>query len=98
MQGADLSENKIQFGVVYVRFGSFFFPPLQIERIQNPRMWKNYQNNKQYMEQRNGHQNNETMLFHGTREDTISHINQNGFNRSYAGKNGMTTSTQLHVF
>lgn len=41
------------------------------------------------MDQMNGHQNNEKMLFHGTREDSISHINQNGFNRSYAGKNGM---------
>ncbi|XP_047012139.1 poly(ADP-ribose) polymerase family member 14-related sequence 1 isoform X2 [Ictalurus punctatus] len=60
---------------------------LKIERIQNPRMWKNYQNNKQHMELMNGHQNNEKMLFHGTREESISHINQNGFNRSYAGKN-----------
>ncbi|XP_026789921.3 poly(ADP-ribose) polymerase family member 14-related sequence 1 isoform X1 [Pangasianodon hypophthalmus] len=60
---------------------------LKIERIQNPRMWKNYQTNKQYMEQMNGHQNNEKMLFHGTREESINHINQNGFNRSYAGKN-----------
>ncbi|KAK3568803.1 hypothetical protein QTP86_017403 [Hemibagrus guttatus] len=60
---------------------------LSIARIQNPRMWKNYQNNKQYMEQMNGHLNNEKTLFHGTREDSINHINQNGFNRSYAGKN-----------
>ncbi|KAK2850420.1 hypothetical protein Q7C36_009203 [Tachysurus vachellii] len=60
---------------------------LSIQRVQNPRMWKNYQNNKQYMEQMNGHQNNERMLFHGTREESINHINQNGFNRSYAGKN-----------
>ncbi|KAI5107509.1 poly [ADP-ribose] polymerase 14 [Silurus meridionalis] len=60
---------------------------IEIKRIQNPRMWKNYQNNKQYMDQMNGHQNNEKMLFHGTRQDSINHINQNGFNRSYAGKN-----------
>lgn len=43
------------------------------------------------MELMNGHQNNEKMLFHGTREESISHINQNGFNRSYAGKNGIIT-------
>ncbi|XP_053352525.1 poly(ADP-ribose) polymerase family member 14-related sequence 1 isoform X2 [Clarias gariepinus] len=60
---------------------------LKIDRIQNPSMWKNYQNNKQYMEKKNGHQNNEKMLFHGTREDSINHINHSGFNRSYAGLN-----------
>ncbi|XP_062861937.1 poly(ADP-ribose) polymerase family member 14-related sequence 1 [Trichomycterus rosablanca] len=60
---------------------------LKIERIQNPGMWKNYQNNKQVMEQKNGHQNNEKRLFHGTREDSKEHINKSGFNRSYAGLN-----------
>lgn len=60
---------------------------LKIERIQNPGMWKNYQNNKSVMEKKNGHQNNEKRLFHGTSEQTISHINKSGFNRSYAGKN-----------
>ncbi|XP_073711243.1 poly(ADP-ribose) polymerase family member 14-related sequence 1 isoform X2 [Misgurnus anguillicaudatus] len=60
---------------------------LKIERIQNPGMWKNYQNNKSVMEVKNGHQNNEKRLFHGTSEQTINHINKSGFNRSYAGKN-----------
>ncbi|KAK9969248.1 hypothetical protein ABG768_027441 [Culter alburnus] len=59
----------------------------KIERIQNPGMWKNYQNNKSVMEKKNGHQNNEKRLFHGTNEQTIGHINKSGFNRSYAGKN-----------
>ncbi|XP_065148690.2 poly(ADP-ribose) polymerase family member 14-related sequence 1 isoform X2 [Paramisgurnus dabryanus] len=59
----------------------------KIERIQNPGMWKNYQNNKCVMELKNGHQNNEKRLFHGTSEQTINHINKSGFNRSYAGKN-----------
>ncbi|XP_051998367.1 LOW QUALITY PROTEIN: protein mono-ADP-ribosyltransferase PARP14-like [Xyrauchen texanus] len=60
---------------------------VKIERIQNPGMWKNYHNNKSVMERKNGHQNNEKRLFHGTCEKTIMHINKNGFNRSYAGKN-----------
>lgn len=60
---------------------------LKIERVQNPGMWKNYQNNKSVMEKKNGHQNNEKRLFHGTSEQTISHIEKSGFNRSYAGKN-----------
>lgn len=40
------------------------------------------------MEQKNGHQHNEMTLFHGTSEDTVAIINEHGFNRSYAGKNG----------
>lgn len=40
------------------------------------------------MEKKNGHDNNEKMLFHGTREDTNLHIINKGFNRSYAGLNG----------
>ncbi|XP_074550674.1 poly(ADP-ribose) polymerase family member 14-related sequence 1 isoform X2 [Halichoeres trimaculatus] len=60
---------------------------LKIERIQNPMMWKSLEIKKRDMEQRNGHQNNEKRLFHGTSEDTVAYINEHGFNRSYAGKN-----------
>ncbi|XP_066497152.1 poly(ADP-ribose) polymerase family member 14-related sequence 1 isoform X2 [Hoplias malabaricus] len=60
---------------------------IKISRIQNPGMWKKYQQNKQIMEVKNGHQNNERKLFHGTRQDSIQHINHSGFNRSYAGMN-----------
>ncbi|XP_056145432.1 poly(ADP-ribose) polymerase family member 14-related sequence 1 [Lampris incognitus] len=60
---------------------------IKIERIQNPSLWKGLQIKKQDMEQRNGHQNNEKRLFHGTCYTTINHINNHGFNRSYAGKN-----------
>ncbi|KAI4875643.1 hypothetical protein NFI96_025981 [Prochilodus magdalenae] len=60
---------------------------LKISRIQNPGMWKKYQNNKHIMEIKNNHKNNERRLFHGTREDSMKHINHSGFNRSYAGMN-----------
>ncbi|XP_026865825.2 poly(ADP-ribose) polymerase family member 14-related sequence 1 [Electrophorus electricus] len=60
---------------------------IKIERIQNPGIWKNYQNNKTIMEHKNKHQNNEKRLFHGTRPDSKVHINMRGFNRSYAGLN-----------
>ncbi|TRZ02744.1 hypothetical protein DNTS_005427 [Danionella cerebrum] len=59
---------------------------LKIERIQNPGMWRNYQNNKSIMEKKNGHVNNEKKLFHGTSEQTLVHIEKDGFNRSYAGQ------------
>lgn len=51
-------------------------------------LWKSLQIKKRDMEQRNGHQNNERRLFHGTCHTTVAHINDYGFNRSYAGKNG----------
>lgn len=64
------------------------FTVFKIDRIQNPLLWKSLQIKKHNMEQKNLHQNNEKILFHGTSEDTVSIINEHGFNRSYAGKNG----------
>lgn len=61
-------------------------------------MWKNYQNNKSVMEKKNGHQNNEKKLFHGTSEQTLAHIEKSGFNRSYAGKNGRSFTTITLIF
>ncbi|XP_070693875.1 poly(ADP-ribose) polymerase family member 14-related sequence 1 [Pempheris klunzingeri] len=60
---------------------------IKIERIQNPVLWKSLQIKKRDMEVRNGHKNNERRLFHGTSHDTVDTIKENGFNRSYAGKN-----------
>ncbi|XP_064815812.1 uncharacterized protein LOC135532113 [Oncorhynchus masou masou] len=60
---------------------------IQIERIQNPTLWRSLQIKKHDMELRNGHQKNEKRLFHGTCHTTINHINNHGFNRSFAGKN-----------
>ena len=51
-------------------------------------LWKSIQVKKRDIEQRNGHSDNEKRLFHGTTESIVSTINENGFNRVYAGKNG----------
>ncbi|XP_039883588.1 protein mono-ADP-ribosyltransferase PARP14-like isoform X2 [Simochromis diagramma] len=59
----------------------------KIERIQNPGLWKCLQIKKRDLELRNGHQNNERRLFHGTCNTNVPNINKRGFNRSYAGKN-----------
>ncbi|XP_049989289.1 protein mono-ADP-ribosyltransferase PARP14-like [Alexandromys fortis] len=59
----------------------------KIERIQNPALWRRYQANKKIMDEKNGHERNEKQLFHGTEASSIPHLNSNGFNRSYAGKN-----------
>uniref|UniRef100_A0A8C9SP92 Poly [ADP-ribose] polymerase n=1 Tax=Scleropages formosus TaxID=113540 RepID=A0A8C9SP92_SCLFO len=60
---------------------------LKIERVQNLCLWKNFQILKENFNNKNGHTNNERRLFHGTSQATIEHINNHGFNRSYAGKN-----------
>ncbi|XP_073330301.1 poly(ADP-ribose) polymerase family member 14-related sequence 1 isoform X2 [Pagrus major] len=62
-------------------------PIIKIERIQNLAMWKALQIKKMDMEKRNGHQNNERRLFHGTAHDAMAHINDYGFDRGFAGKN-----------
>ncbi|XP_026521207.1 poly [ADP-ribose] polymerase 14-like [Notechis scutatus] len=69
------------------RIGCPTFTIEKIERVQNPYLWQAYQVKKKQIETKNGHENNEKVLFHGTPHDTLVPIYQNGFNRSYAGKN-----------
>lgn len=60
---------------------------LKIERIQNPALYQAYMVKKQKLEKKvNG--DNEKQLFHGTDGKNITNINTQGFNRSFAGKNG----------
>ncbi|KAM4626656.1 protein mono-ADP-ribosyltransferase PARP14-like [Discoglossus pictus] len=60
---------------------------ITIERVQNQHLWLSYQIKQQAMDAKNGKMNNEKQLFHGTAPDTVKQINNNGFNRSFAGKN-----------
>ncbi|XP_023866715.1 protein mono-ADP-ribosyltransferase PARP15-like isoform X1 [Salvelinus sp. IW2-2015] len=60
---------------------------IKIERVQNPNLWKSFQIKKKEIEGRNYGIINERRLFHATSYTTIEHINNNGFNRSYAGQN-----------
>ncbi|NXQ10158.1 PAR14 polymerase, partial [Peucedramus taeniatus] len=57
----------------------------KIERIQNRYFWKNYQIKKCEIDKKNGDRNNERLLFHGTSQESLTLINKQGFNRSYAG-------------
>ncbi|XP_073672142.1 protein mono-ADP-ribosyltransferase PARP14-like [Paramisgurnus dabryanus] len=61
---------------------------IQIERMQNSTLWKNYMIKKEDLEAKNKHKNNEKLLFHGTGPDSTDQINHHGFNRSYAGAHG----------
>ncbi|NXS31108.1 PAR14 polymerase, partial [Pomatostomus ruficeps] len=57
----------------------------KIERVQNSYLWKAYQIKKCEMDKKNGNRNNERLLFHGTSKESLTLINNRGFNRSYAG-------------
>lgn len=47
------------------------------------------------MDIKNGYRDNERVLFHGTDADSVPYVNQHGFNRSYAGKNGKEASNPV---
>ncbi|XP_028392341.1 LOW QUALITY PROTEIN: protein mono-ADP-ribosyltransferase PARP14-like [Dendronephthya gigantea] len=55
----------------------------QIQRIQNPSLFKLYLIMKESLDQKGG--SNEKFLFHGTAGDKLSEINAKGLNRSFAG-------------
>ncbi|XP_077098953.1 protein mono-ADP-ribosyltransferase PARP14-like [Siphateles boraxobius] len=61
---------------------------IEIERVQNSTLWRNYMIKKEELEDKNMHKNNEQRLFHGTGSDKTDQINHHGFNRSYAGAHG----------
>ncbi|XP_067290157.1 protein mono-ADP-ribosyltransferase PARP14-like [Pseudorasbora parva] len=61
---------------------------IEIERVQNSTLWRNYMIKKEELEGKNQHTKNEMLLFHGTGPDKTDQINNNGFNRSYAGMHG----------
>ena len=69
---------------------------VSILRLQNPVLYQQYIVRKREMDKHNppGHQN-ERWLFHGTSPDTLDKINTQGFNRSFAGKNGMFIDVKL---
>ena len=71
---------------------------VRIERIQNPLLYSQYMGKKKAMDSHNpkGHQN-ERKLFHGCPKDVADKISHQGFNRSFAGKNGMYIHTYVHA-
>ena len=58
----------------------------KIERIQNPSLFKQYATTKRSMDEQDG--SNEKFLYHNTDVSSIPDINQNGLNRSNAGRQG----------
>uniref|UniRef100_A0A8D1F2M5 Poly [ADP-ribose] polymerase n=1 Tax=Sus scrofa TaxID=9823 RepID=A0A8D1F2M5_PIG len=84
-----LHRGQSEYTAVKDKFSqiSHSFKIRKIERIQNRFLWQSYQVKKKQMDIKNGHTNNEKLLFHGTDAASVPQINQHGFNRSFAGKN-----------
>lgn len=63
---------------------------IKIERVQNPTLYAQYAARKKLMDQTNPPGTvNERRLYHGCGGDVVQNIIHGGFNRSYAGKNGI---------
>ena len=66
----------------------------KIERVQNPHLYQSYMVRKQKMDKDTGG-NSERQLFHGTDGKNVSHINTQGFNRSFCGVHGKCERQEL---
>mmetsp|Transcript_34155 Transcript_34155/g.53397 ORF Transcript_34155/g.53397 Transcript_34155/m.53397 type:complete len:187 (+) Transcript_34155:232-792(+) len=62
---------------------------IKILRVQNPGLLRIFQAKKASMESTNANEQgaNEKLLWHGTSVDTVEKITEQGFNRSFCGKN-----------
>ncbi|XP_037381338.1 protein mono-ADP-ribosyltransferase PARP14-like [Talpa occidentalis] len=87
----DLQPNDEDYKSVAGKFNQTCanFKIEKIQRIQNADLWNSYQAKKKTMDAKNSQGNNEKLLFHGTDAYSVPHVNRNGFNRSYAGKNAV---------
>ncbi|XP_036426976.1 LOW QUALITY PROTEIN: protein mono-ADP-ribosyltransferase PARP14-like [Colossoma macropomum] len=62
---------------------------VQIRRIQNKGQWQRYSVLKQEVDKKYPDQINEQFLYHGTTREICQKINNNGFNRSFCGRNAV---------
>ena len=72
---------------------------IQIERVQNPELYKQYMAKKESMDKapNTTYGANEMLLYHGSDQSTIAKICTQGFNRSFAGRNGMCPLAQAEL-
>ena len=80
----------------YVYSGAQYNNIVKIERVQNVMLYAQYVTKKKTMDQRNA-ASNEKELFHGCPNDVVDKITHQGFNRSFAGKNGIISIQLLLI-
>jgi len=82
--------NRVHPSTLYTGSTKKYNHIVKIERIQNSTLYTQYMARKRIMDQQNSPGiENEMELFHGCPSDVTDKISYQGFNRSFAGKNGI---------
>ncbi|XP_007894524.2 protein mono-ADP-ribosyltransferase PARP15-like [Callorhinchus milii] len=63
---------------------------IQIDRIQNCKLWQSYSIRKQTVDRKYPNVVNEQILYHGTKHEITLRVNRTGFNRSFSGRNAIS--------
>ncbi|KAI0242563.1 Protein mono-ADP-ribosyltransferase PARP14 [Lamellibrachia satsuma] len=85
----ELQTGSSEYQIVANKFKPGTKQIQKIERVQNPRLYRQFMVHKKDMESRSAKPASvEHRLWHGTTETAAQGINIYGFNRSYCGKNG----------
>ncbi|XP_018091253.1 protein mono-ADP-ribosyltransferase PARP15 isoform X2 [Xenopus laevis] len=60
---------------------------IKIKRVQNVKLWRIFEVQKEYVQSCHPNQQNHRCLYHGSSEGTVAKISKFGFNRSFCGRN-----------
>ena len=92
-------QNRMLPSTLYIGSTRKYNYIVKIERIQNSTLYAQYMARKRMMDQQNSPGiENEMELFHGCPKDVTDKISYQGFNRSFAGKNGMYGQYILYTY
>jgi len=84
----NLDPRSQEFTLLQTRFNQTLSSKaiVKIERIQNKWLWEKYFFQKILLEKKNGHKNNELLLFHGTRSNPpqVLYNGQDGFDYKFS--------------
>jgi len=87
------SHGSVYKTAMYSGYSRQYSKIVKIERVQNIVLYAQYVARKKTMDQQNPQNiNNEIELFHGCPKDVADKISHQGFNRSFAGKNGKVSN------
>lgn len=90
------ASRQLMAAASYATTSSQYNSIVKIQRIQNLVLYGQYQAKKTEMDKSStSGKDNEKWLFHGTSADTCTKINQQGFNRSFSGRNGKALIERL---
>ncbi|KAJ8351599.1 hypothetical protein SKAU_G00230750 [Synaphobranchus kaupii] len=83
----NISKEFVQSCQVFAQKNRKNIEVVQIQRIQHQGQWRRYTVSKQALDKKYPKNNNEQFLYHGSTKDICQKIYENGFNRSFCGRN-----------